>query len=289
MKNKAMIATPGKRFRMKDFDPSYTGEYKSQAQAQGKLENNVQRLAKYQDLLNSSHTYALLLIFQAMDAAGKDGTIKHVMSGVNPAGCEVVSFKEPSRQELDRDFLWRTYSELPERGRIGIFNRSYYEEVLVVRVHPELLSQEHLPEFKGPSQKFWEGRFESINDMERHVVRNGTVILKFFLNVSHEEQKKRLLERLEDPKKNWKFSEADLHERLLWDEYMKAYEDMINHTSTPHAPWHIIPADNKWFTHLTVSDIVVDTLKGMKLSYPTLTDEQRARLAKARRALEQQK
>jgi len=289
MKNKAMIATPGKRFRMKDFDPSYTGEYKSQAQAQGKLENNVQRLAKYQDLLNSSHTYALLLIFQAMDAAGKDGTIKHVMSGVNPAGCEVVSFKEPSRQELDRDFLWRTYSELPERGRIGIFNRSYYEEVLVVRVHPELLSQEHLPEFKGPSQKFWEGRFESINDMERHVVRNGTVILKFFLNVSHEEQKKRLLERLEDPKKNWKFSEADLHERLLWDKYMKAYEDMINHTSTPHAPWHIIPADNKWFTHLTVSDIVVDTLKGMKLSYPTLTDEQRARLAKARRALEQQK
>ena len=289
MKNKAMIATPGKRFRMKDFDPSYTGEYKSQGQAQGKLENNVQRLAKYQDLLNSSHTYALLLIFQAMDAAGKDGTIKHVMSGVNPAGCEVVSFKEPSRQELDRDFLWRTYSELPERGRIGIFNRSYYEEVLVVRVHPELLSQEHLPEFKGPSQKFWQHRFESINNMERHVVRNGTVILKFFLHVSHEEQKKRLLERLEDPKKNWKFSEADLHERRLWDEYMKAYEDMINHTSTPHAPWHIIPADNKWFTHLTVSDIVVETLKEMKLSYPTLTDEQRARLAEARKALKQQK
>ena len=289
MKNKAMIATPGKRFRMKDFDPSYTGEYKSQAQAQGKLENNVQRLAKYQDLLNSSHTYALLLIFQAMDAAGKDGTIKHVMSGVNPAGCEVVSFKQPSRQELDRDFLWRTYSELPERGRIGIFNRSYYEEVLVVRVHPELLSQEHLPEFKGPSQKFWERRFESINDMEHHVVRNGTVILKFFLHVSHEEQKKRLLERLEDPQKNWKFSEADLHERLLWDEYMEAYEDMINRTSTRHAPWHIIPADNKWFTHLTVSDIVVNTLKGMKLSYPTLTDEQRAGLAKARKALEQQK
>jgi len=289
MKNTAMIATPGKRFRMKDFDPAFTGEYQSLAHTQSKLENNVQRLAKYQDLLFSSHTYALLLIFQAMDAAGKDGTIKHVTSGVNPAGCEVVSFKQPSREELDHDFLWRSYSALPERGRIGIFNRSYYEEVLVVRVHPELLKQQHLPEFKGPSKKFWEQRFESINAMERHIVRNGTVVLKFFLHVSHKEQKKRLVERLEDPKKNWKFSEADLQERLLWDEYMEAYEDMINHTSTRHAPWHIVPADKKWFTHLTVSDIVVDRLKTMKLSYPALTDEQRAQLAKARKALEQQK
>src|SRR5271165_3815238 len=188
MKMKSMIATPGKRIRLKDFDPGHKGEYKSEAKAQTKLKENVQRLAKCQDLLFSAHAYALFLIFQGMDAAGKDSTIKHVMSGVNPAGCEVFSFKQPSQRELDRDFLWRTYSELPERGRIGIFNRSYYEEVLVVRVHPELLSQEHLPEFKGPSQKFWERRFESINDMEHHVVRNGTVILKFFLNVSHEEQ-----------------------------------------------------------------------------------------------------
>jgi PPK2 family polyphosphate:nucleotide phosphotransferase len=289
MKSKAMIATPGKRIRLKDFDPAYKGEYKSQEHAQAQLEENVRRLSKYQDLLFSDHTYALLLIFQGMDAAGKDSTIKHVMSGVNPAGCQVFSFRQPSPQELDHDFLWRTYLDLPERGRIGIFNRSYYEEVLVVRVHPDLLSHEHLPGFKEPTRKFWEQRFESINALERHLVRDGTVILKFFLHVSKEEQKKRLLERLDDPKKNWKFSEADLHERLRWDDYMEVYEDMINHTSTKHAPWYVIPADHKWFTQLMVSDIVGDALKELNLKYPSLTSEQRAQLAKAKKALQKQK
>ena len=221
-----------------------------------------------------------------MDAAGKDGTIKHVMSGVNPEGCEVLSFKTPSEHELSHDFLWRIYRELPERGHIGIFNRSYYEEVLVVRVHPDLLKAEHLPGFTAPSKKFWQHRFESINDVERHLVRNGTAILKFFLHVSKEEQEKRFLERLNDPGKNWKFSEADLHERLRWDDYMAAYEDMINHTSTAHAPWYIIPADHKWFTHLTVSNIVVDTLKKMNLKYPTPTNAQRAQIALAKEALQ---
>jgi PPK2 family polyphosphate:nucleotide phosphotransferase len=285
-KTKSMPAPPGKRIRLQDFDPAFTSGYQSHAHAKSRLKANVQRLATYQDLLYSSRTYALLLIFQAMDAAGKDGTIKHVMSGVNPEGCEVFSFKQPSQHELDHDFLWRTYRELPERGHIGIFNRSYYEEVLVVRVHPELLKPERLPGLTRPDKSFWKHRFDSINHVERHLVRNGTVILKFFLHVSKEEQEKRLLERMDDPGKNWKFSEADLHERLRWDDYMAAYEDMINHTSTKHAPWYIIPADHKWFTHLTVSDIVVDTLKGMNLRYPKLTDAQRAQLELAREKLE---
>jgi PPK2 family polyphosphate:nucleotide phosphotransferase len=285
MKTKSMMATPGKRIRLKDFDPAFKGGYASHAHAQSKLKANVERLAKYQDLLYSSHTYALLLVLQAMDAAGKDGTIKHVMSGVNPEGCEVFSFKTPSEHELSHDFLWRTYRELPQRGHIGIFNRSYYEEVLVVRVHPDLLKAEHLPGFSRPSKKFWQQRFESINDVERHLVRNGTQILKFFLHVSKEEQEKRFLERLNDSAKNWKFSEADLHERLCWDDYMAAYEDMINHTSTEHAPWYIIPADHKWFTHLAVSDIVVDTLKKMELRYPTPSNTQRAQIALAKEAL----
>jgi PPK2 family polyphosphate:nucleotide phosphotransferase len=289
MQTKSMMAAPGKPIRLQDFDPAFKGSYKSHAHARSKLKENVERLAKYQDLLYASHTYSLLLIFQAMDAAGKDGTIKHVMSGINPEGCEVFSFKTPSEHELSHDFLWRAYRELPERGRIGIFNRSYYEEVLVVRVHPDLLRHEYLPGFTKPSKEFWQHRFRSINDVERHLVRNGTVILKFFLNVSKEEQEKRLLERLEDPGKNWKFSEADLHERDHWDEYMAAYEDMINHTSTQHAPWYIIPADHKWFTHLTVSDIVVETLREMDLKYPKVTDAQRAQLGLARKALQRSK
>jgi PPK2 family polyphosphate:nucleotide phosphotransferase len=286
MKTKSMMATPGKPIRLKDFDPGYTGHYKSHAHAKSKLNKNKEQLATYQDLLYASHTYAILLIFQAMDAAGKDGTIKHVMSGVNPEGCEVFSFKAPSEHELSHDFLWRTYRELPERGHIGIFNRSYYEETLVVRVHPRLLKTEHLPGFSRTGEKFWENRFESINDAERHLVRNGTIILKFFLHISKQEQEKRLLERLDDPGKNWKFSEADLHERLRWDDYMAAYEDMINHTSTEVAPWYVVPADHKWFTHLAVSDIVLDTLKGMDLKYPGVTASQRARLALARKSLQ---
>lgn len=288
MKTNPLLARPGKRIRLKDYDPAWTGGYKSQEHAQEKLQNNVERLAKYQDLLYAEHTYALLVVLQAMDAAGKDGTIKHVMSGVNPEGCQVSSFKQPSQRELDHDFLWRCYRELPERGKIGIFNRSYYEEVLVVRVHPEFLERQHLPKLKGPDEKLWKHRFEAINDMERHLVRNGTVVLKFFLNVSKDEQARRFLERIEDPKKNWKFSEADLQERLRWDDYMDAYEDMINHTSTKHAPWHIIPADHKWFTHLQVSDVIVETLKGLDLHYPGVTAEQKARLQKARKTLEEQ-
>ena len=289
MKIKSMIATPGQQISLNDFDPAFKGHYVSHAHAKSKLEKNVRRLAKYQDLLYASHTYAVLLIFQAMDAAGKDGTIKHVMSGINPEGCEVFSFKVPSEHELSHDFLWRTYRELPERGHIGIFNRSYYEEVLVVRVHPGLLKDEHLPGFTRASEKFWKDRFESINDVERHLVRSGTVILKFFLHLSRQEQEKRLLQRLDDPGKNWKFSENDLHERLRWNDYMAAYEDMINHTSTEVAPWYVIPADHKWFAHLAVSNILVDTLKALDLRYPEITDAQRAQLSLAKETLQRGK
>jgi PPK2 family polyphosphate:nucleotide phosphotransferase len=285
MKTKPLLATPGKKIRLNDFDTAYTDGFKSHEHAKAKLDHNKERLAKYQDLLYAENTYALLIILQAMDAAGKDSTVKHVMSGVNPQGCEVFSFKVPSAEELEHDFLWRAYRRFPERGRIGIFNRSYYEEVLVVRVHPELLQNERLPGFLHPDKKFWQHRFESINDLERHLVRSGTVILKFFLQLSKEEQRRRFLARLEDPAKNWKFSEADLHERLRWDDYQAAYEDMINHTSTKLAPWYIIPADHKWFEHLAVSEIIVETLKGLNLHYPGITKEQRERLERAKKVL----
>ncbi len=285
MKTGSMIVAPGTHIRLEDFDPAFTGKYKSHAHAMSKLRRNVERLTKYQDLLYSDHTFALLIVLQAMDAAGKDGTIKHVMSGVNPQGCEVFSFKQPSQEELDHDFLWRAYRELPRRGYIGIFNRSYYEEVLVTRVHPELLVQERLPGFQRPSREFWQQRFQSILDFERHLHLNGTLILKFFLHVSKEEQSKRLLARLDDPAKNWKFSAADLKERLRWDDYRQAYQEMINHTSAEHAPWYIIPADHKWFTHLTVSEIIVETLRRLNLKYPSVTAEQRTQLLKARRSL----
>ncbi len=273
------------RIRLKDYDPADTGKYKSHAHAKKTLDGNIERLQQYQDLLYSERSYSLLIILQAMDAAGKDGTIKHVMSGVNPAGCEVSAFKQPSQEELDHDFLWRCYKRLPECGKIGIFNRSYYEEVLVVRVHPKFLDAQRLPGFTGPDKKFWKHRFDAINEMEKHLVRNGTVILKFFLHLSREEQARRFLERIEDPAKNWKFSDADLQERLRWDDYMTCYEDMINHTSTKHAGWYIVPADNKWFTHLCVSNIIVETLKSLKLKYPTVSAAQKERLQAAREAL----
>jgi len=285
MKIKPLLATPGRRIRLKDFDTAYTDAFQSQEHAQTKLDGNKERLAKYQDLLYAEHTHALLVILQGMDAAGKDSTVAHVMSGVNPEGCQVFSFKEPSAEELDHDFLWRAYRNLPQRGRIGIFNRSYYEEVLVVRVHPELLQNECLSRFKHADKKFWEHRFESINDLERHLARNGTTILKFFLHVSREEQRKRFLTRLEDSRKNWKFSESDLHERSRWEDYQAAYEDMINHTSTRHAPWYIIPADHKWFEHLAVSEVIVQTLKALNLHYPRLTKEQREQLEEAKQVL----
>jgi PPK2 family polyphosphate:nucleotide phosphotransferase len=260
----------GKIFRLKDIDPSDTGQWDSQEEAGEKLQKDIARMEELQKKLYAQDHWALLLIFQAMDAAGKDGTIKHVMSGVNPQGCQVYSFKTPSATELQHDFLWRTTQHLPERGHIGIFNRSYYEEVLVVRVHSEVLKNESLP----PSlitKDIWKERFEDIRAFERHMARSGTVIRKFFLRLSKKEQKKRFLARLEEPEKNWKFSEADIHERAYWDDYQKAYEEMIRHTATKQAPWYVVPADNKWFTHLVVASAIVETLDELGLSYPKVS------------------
>ncbi len=273
----------GKHFRIKDVDPADTARC-SVDTASEKLQKDVARMADLQDKLFAQGQWALLLIFQAMDAAGKDGTIKHVMSGVNPEGCQVHSFKAPSEAELRHDFLWRTTQHLPESGQIGIFNRSYYEEVLVVRVHPKVLKNEKLP----PSlvtKHIWEERFEDIRCFERHMARNGTVIRKFFLHVSKKEQKKRFLARLEEPKKNWKFSAGDVHEREYWDDYQRAYEEMICQTATKDAPWYVVPADNKWFTHLVVAAAIVETLEGLGLAYPEIDAEKRKDLEAARKTL----
>jgi len=274
----------GKHFRLKDFDPADTGHLKSKEHAEEALQKEVLRTAELQDKLYAQDKWALLLIFQAMDAAGKDGAIKHVMSGVNPQGCQVYSFKAPSDRELQHDFLWRTTCDLPERGHIGIFNRSYYEEVLVVRVHPEILkSQKTPPSLVG--KKIWDERFEDIRCFERHMTRNGTVIRKFFLHVSKKEQKKRFLERLDEPEKNWKFSASDVRERACWDDYQDAYEEMIRNTATEHAPWYVVPADNKWFTRLVISTVVVDTLESLDLAYPKVSDEKRKELQAAKTSL----
>jgi PPK2 family polyphosphate:nucleotide phosphotransferase len=274
----------GKQFRLKDFDPADTGHWKSKDHATEALVEGIGRTAELQDRLYAQNNWALLLIFQAMDAAGKDGAIKHVMSGVNPQGCQVYSFKAPSEVELQHDFLWRTTRDLPERGHIGIFNRSYYEEVLVVRVHPEILkSQKTPPSLVG--KKIWEERFEDIRCFERHMARSGTVIRKFFLHVSKKEQKKRFLERLEEPEKNWKFSAGDVRERACWDDYQEAYEDMIRNTATEHAPWYVVPADNKWFTRLVISTVIVDTLESLDLEYPKVDAPKRKELEGAKRGL----
>lgn len=268
-----------------DFNPADTADYKKKQDANGKLEHDIEQLAQFQDILYAQNTYALLLIFQAMDAAGKDSTIKHVMSGVNPQGCQVFSFKAPSTEELDHDYLWRSMKALPERGRIGIFNRSYYEEVLVVRVHPELLAQQQLlPSAK--TNDIWQRRFAEINAFERYLVHNGIVILKFFLNVSKAEQKQRFLDRINRPEKNWKFAIADIEERQHWDSYMSAYEDVLNYTSTPWAPWHIIPADHKWFTRLAVADRICHQLKALNLAYPTVSQAHLQALVEAKAQLE---
>src|SRR5579864_5102915 len=278
----------GKHFHLKDFDPADTGHWKSKDHATEALVEGIGRTAELQDKLYAQDNWALLLIFQAMDAAGKDGAIKHVMSGVNPQGCQVYSFKAPSEVELQHDFLWRTTRDLPERGHIGIFNRSYYEEVLVVRVHPEILkSQKTPPSLVG--KKIWEERFEDIRCFERHMARSGTVIRKFFLHVSKKEQKKRFLERLEQPEKNWKFSASDVRERACWDDYQEAYEDMIRNTSTEHAPWYVVPADNKWFTRLVISTVIVDTLESLDLAYPKVDDAKRKELEAAKKGLEGKK
>jgi PPK2 family polyphosphate:nucleotide phosphotransferase len=277
--------TDGRGFRLADHDPADTGEFASKKDGRERLEAGCERLRELQDVLYAHDRHALLLIFQAMDGAGKDSVIKHVMSGLNPQGCQVFSFKEPSSEELDHDFLWRTNRGLPERGRIGVFNRSYYEEVLIVRVHPHILQKQKLPEaLRGDA--IWSQRYESINAMERHLARNGTVIRKFFLNVSKEEQRQRFLARLDEPEKNWKFSLADVAERQHWDRYMKAYEEAIRYTSTEEAPWYVVPADHKWFTRLVVADAIVDALESLKLSYPTVDESKRQELAKARAALE---
>ena len=276
----------GRHFRLKDYHPADTHGLKSDMKTQARelLLKGVEELARYQDTLAAQDRWAVLLMFQAMDAAGKDGTIKHVMSGVNPQGVQVSSFKAPSAEERDHDYMWRTMKRLPERGQIGIFNRSYYEEVLVVRVHPEILDSERLP---GPliTKKIWQERFEDINAFESYLTRNGTVIRKFFLHVSKKEQKRRFLERLDKAEKNWKFSSADLKERECWDQYQSAYEDMIRHTATKEAPWFVVPADNKWFTRLIVAAVVVDTLKGLDLRYPELDQKKKAELAEAKRLL----
>ncbi len=287
MNHNHFIVKPGDKISLKDYDPKYTGSFQNKIEAKGKLEAGIQQLSKYQDVLYAHDAYALLIIFQAMDAAGKDSTIKHVMSGVNPQGCQVFSFKAPSAEELDHDYLWRSAKALPERGRIGIFNRSYYEEVLVVRVHPEILKKQQLPVFPKGNQ-IWKQRFEEINNFEKYLVNNGIIILKFFLNVSKEEQKNRFLRRIELPEKNWKFSVNDAKERAFWDDYMKAYEDAFNHTSTSWAPWYIIPADNKWFTRLAVAEIITSKLEELDLKYPTVSEEHKQHLLQAKMMLEQE-
>jgi PPK2 family polyphosphate:nucleotide phosphotransferase len=283
---------PGEKFRIKDFDTAWTGtkemrelgEDKLKERAQALLEENRRELADAQELLWASDTYSLLVIFQAIDAAGKDGTIKHVMSGINPQGVQVHSFKKPSDEALDHTFLWRCMVRLPERGRIGIFNRSYYEEVLVVRVHQELLARQKLPQQKF-GQSFWDARYDDINNFEHHLHRNGTVILKFFLNVSKEEQKKRFLARIEDPKKHWKFNAGDVAERAQWGKYMEAYEDAINATNTKWAPWYVIPADHKWVARTLVAEILSNTIGKLDLKYPEVTPDARRAIEEARRQL----
>ncbi len=285
---KQFRVTDGAEFRLKDFDPAETLGLKSKEHAQETLESGVARLCDLQDKLFAQDRWAILVVLQAMDAAGKDSLIKHVMSGLNPQGCSVSSFKEPSTEELNHDYLWRATRALPERGKIGIFNRSYYEEALVVRVHPEILSRERLPA-ELVSGKIWRERFEDIRAYERYLDRNGIVIMKFFLNVSKKEQKKRFLERLDEPEKNWKFSASDVMERNHWGEYMDAYEEMIQNTSTERAPWYVVPADHKWFTRVVVAEALVHALDKLNLSYPQVDKKKRSDLKKARAVLMREK
>ena len=278
--------TNGKKFRLKHVDPADTGDLKSADKPRAKeaLQNGVEAMAELQDVLYAQDRWSLLLIFQAMDAAGKDGTIKHVMSGVNPQGCQVSSFKGPTSEDLDHDYLWRCVKQLPERGRIGIFNRSYYEETLVVRVHPEFLAGQKLPK-ECVTKDIWKERFQDIRAFERYLHRNGTAVVKFFLHISKAEQQKRFLERLDDPDKNWKFSVNDARERSFWDDYMEAYEETIRETASENSPWYVVPADNKWFTRVIVAAAVIDALAAMKLQYPKVSEAKRQELAATRKEL----
>jgi len=283
MKISNYLAKPGGKISLSKFSTKDTSGIKSKDDAKKLLDKNIEKMIELQDKLYASDKYSLLLIFQAMDAAGKDSTIKHVMSGLNPQGTQVYSFKQPSKEEIDHGFLWRIQKAVPERGRIGIFNRSHYEEVLVVKVH-DLLKYQQLPS-ELIDEKIWERRYEQINDFEKYLAENGTVVLKFFLNVSKDEQKERFLARIDDKTKNWKFSAADVEERKYWDQYQKAYEEAIASTSKKNAPWYIIPADKKWFARLLVSEIIVETLKNLDLQYPKLSDEQVAELQKCKERL----
>jgi len=278
--------TDGKKFKLKHIDPGDILGLKSEDKPKAKqaLEWGIKELTVLQDKLYAQDRWSILLIFQAMDAAGKDSAIKHVMSGINPQGCQVFSFKAPTSEELDHDFMWRCMKRLPERGRIGIFNRSYYEETLVVRVHQEILKKQKLPD-KLITKHIWDERFQDIRNIEKYLTRNGTIVRKFFLHVSKEEQKKRFLERIENPNKNWKFESADVKEREHWDEYMKAYEDMIRNTATKDSPWYVVPADNKWFTRLVVALTVIDALASLNLKYPEVGEEKLRELAEAKRLL----
>ncbi|MBL0372938.1 polyphosphate kinase 2 family protein [Rhizobium sp. KVB221] len=279
------VAEPGKSLNLKkDFDPDFTGGFDDKEGALEQVAANVENLSDMQEMLYAQDTYSLLIIFQAMDAAGKDGAIRHVMSGINPQGCHVTSFKSPSAEDLDHDYLWRTSKALPGRGMIGIFNRSYYEEVLVVRVHPEFLAKQRIPPATRQGD-IWKGRFKEINNFEKYLRHNGTIILKFFLNISKEEQKRRFIARIDEPEKNWKFSTADYEERKYWDDYQSAFEDMLENTSTEWAPWFVIPADNKWFARLAVSQVVSSALERLDLSMPVVDDKKKAELMEIRKQL----
>ncbi len=282
---------PGEKFRLKDHDPAWDGDdaipkADRKQMAAALLSEDVTALAEAQELLYADDSWSLLVIFQAMDAAGKDGAIKHVMSGVNPQGCQVFSFKHPSAEELDHNFLWRCSKALPERGRIGIFNRSYYEEVLIVKVHPELVAAQHVPGADAADEKFWKRRYKDINNFEKHLARNGTAIIKFFLNISREEQRQRFLDRINEPEKHWKFSAGDVRERQLWDDYMDAYEECLAATSTRHAPWFVIPADHKWISRAAVAMILTETIRGLDLKWPQVSAEQKREIAECKRKLE---
>ena len=286
--NEQYLVKSGKKVKLKDYDTAYSAGFHSKEEAKQQLDSDIIRLSNLQDKLYSHKAYSLLIIFQAMDAAGKDGTIKHVMTGVNPQGCKVYSFKEPTARELAHDFLWRHYAALPEKGMIVIFNRSYYEEVIVTRVHPELILKQNIPGIQKTEDlgvKFWNKRFESINNFEKTLYDYGTVILKFFLHVSKTEQKKRFLERIDNNKKNWKFSLEDIHQRQYWKDYQQAYEDAISNTATGYAPWYIIPADKKWFMRMVVGDIIAGTLDSLGLKYPKLSKEAEDSLKEARQKL----
>lgn len=278
------LVRPGQPFHLSDCRPDAHGSFKDKTEAAKKLDEDIESLRKLQDVFYAADTYSLLIIFQAMDAAGKDGAIKHVMSGLNPQGCQVASFKAPTATELDHDYLWRASLALPERGRIGIFNRSYYEEVLVVRVHPTILDSQKLPK-KLKGDAIWKRRYEEINNFERYLTNNGTRVVKFFLNLSKNEQKKRFLARIEDPAKNWKLSPADVKERGYWDDYQHAYEEMLRATSTDEAPWYVVPADHKWYSRAVIADVLVKTLQSLHLAYPTPDPSQLAAIQEARTVL----